>query len=40
MKFIGDRLGRPEKAKWDWIKCKTNRHVLLLHGGDGTVNSY
>ena len=34
VKFTGDRLGRLEKAKegtlWDWIKSKTNRHILLL----------
>ena len=36
MKFTGNRLGRPEKAKqgnfWDEIKSKTNRHIFLLHG--------
>ena len=35
MKSIGGRIRGQEKAKpgnlWDWIKSKTERHMLLLH---------
>ena len=35
MKSIGGRLRGREKAKrrkvWDWIRSKTERHILLLH---------
>ena len=43
MKSIGDRLGRPEKAKWKspwgWIKREVERHKLLSLGGNGIVNT-
>ena len=36
MKFIGDALGRREKAKqgdlWDSIKSETNRHFFYKSG--------
>lgn len=35
MKSTGGRLGRQEKAKkrnrWDWMKSKMERDILLLH---------
>ena len=37
LKSIGDKLGMQEKAKrgnlWDWIKTRTNRHILFFYIG-------